>query len=131
MHAAPRRILIVDDEGDTALSLAALLRLDGYETHVARDGLEALQKAEQLHPDIVLLDVGLPKLGGFEVCRRLRLLSWASETLIVALTGWAGREYSDGAREAGFDAYLLKPVGYKELLKILATSRSRESSARA
>lgn len=89
----PRRILLVDDNRDAAQSLAELLEGDGHETDIASDGLEALQAAaERIRPDLVLLDIGLPKLNGYEVCRRIREHTWGKNMTLVALTGGGRRK---------------------------------------
>jgi hypothetical protein len=87
-----RRILVVDDNRDSALTLAMLLRMEGHEITTAHDGLEALASAESLLPDVILLDLGLPKMHGYDVCRKIRGAPWGQHMVIVALTGWgAGR----------------------------------------
>jgi PAS domain S-box-containing protein len=113
------RMLVVDDNGDSADSLALLLSLAGHETHVARDGPEALTRADALRPDAVLLDLGLPGLSGYEVCRRLRIEPWAREIPIIAITGWGQPDDRERSREAGFDAHLVKPVVLDELTALL------------
>ena len=121
--AGPRmRMLVVDDNGDSADSLALLLSLAGHETHVARDGPEALVRADALRPDAVLLDLGLPGLSGYEVCRRLRVEPWAREIPIIAITGWGQLEDRQKSKEAGFDAHLVKPVVFDELTALLEDS---------
>ena len=116
-----RRVLIVDDSEDGAESLAMLLQLGGHETHVAHDGVEAIEAAEKLRPDVVLLDIGLPRLNGYEVCHRLRKEPWAKNLVLVALTGWGQEEDRHRSREAGFDAHLVKPVDHDALLRLLAS----------
>jgi PAS domain S-box-containing protein len=116
-----RRILIVDDSEDGAESLAMLLRLGGHETYQAHDGQEAIKAAERLRPDAMLLDIGLPILNGYEVCRRIRKEKWGQHLTIVALTGWDQEEDRHRSREAGFDAHMVKPVDHDELLKLLAS----------
>jgi CheY-like chemotaxis protein len=118
--AVTRRILIVDDNEDGAATLAMLLQLSGHETHEAHDGLQAFEAAERLRPDAVLLDIGLPKLNGYEVCRRIRKEPWGRSMVLVALTGWGQAEDRHRSREAGFDAHLVKPVDPNALLKLLA-----------
>ncbi|MGQ0503268.1 MAG: response regulator [Panacagrimonas sp.] len=118
-----RRILIVDDNRDSASSLALLLELDGHETHTAPDGIEALAAAERLRPEIVLLDIGLPQLDGYAVCRALRERPWSGASLIVALTGWGQEDDRRKSLEAGFDHHLLKPVDHAALTQILARKR--------
>jgi CheY-like chemotaxis protein len=130
MPAVGRRILIVDDNEDGAESLAMLLQFGGHETHMAHDGLEAIEAAEQLRPDAVLLDIGLPKLNGYEVCKRIRKEPWGKEIVLVALTGWGQEEDRHRSRDAGFDAHMVKPVDHNLLLKLLASLPS-ETHARS
>jgi PAS domain S-box-containing protein len=120
--AAPevRRILVVDDNRDSADSLALLLSLHGHETEAVYDGVAAVETAERFHPDLVLLDRGLPLLDGIEACRRIRAQPWGKRMVIVALTGWGQEEDRRKSQEAGFDAHLVKPVGNEALLRLLA-----------
>ena len=120
--SARLRMLVVDDNGDSAESLALLLSLAGHETHVAHSGPEALVRADALRPDAVLLDLGLPGLNGYEVCRRLRAAAWAREIPIVAITGWGQADDRQRSREAGFDGHLVKPVVLDELTALLDES---------
>jgi PAS domain S-box-containing protein len=116
---ASLNILVVDDNGDSADSLALLLSLAGHETHVARDGPEALARAQALRPEAILLDLGLPGLSGYEVCRRLRAEPWARATPIIAITGWGQAGDRQRSKEAGFDGHLVKPVVFEELTALL------------
>ena len=116
--AAIRRILVVDDNVDSAMSLTLLLQSMGYETDSAHDGAEALEVAERFAPDMVLLDIGLPRLNGYEVARRLRQRA-ARPPLLVALTGWGQEEDRERAKLAGFDHHLVKPVDMGRLEEIL------------
>jgi CheY-like chemotaxis protein/two-component sensor histidine kinase len=118
-----KRILIVDDLRDSAESLELLLRLAGHETRIAFDGVEAVEVADAFRPDVVLLDLGMPRLDGFEACRRIRAQPWANGVLFVAVTGWGQDTERQRSREAGFDAHLVKPVDFEELDELL---RSRE-----
>ncbi len=113
------RILVVDDNEDAAISLALLLQMMGQDVQIAYDGLEALAKAETFRPDIVLLDLGMPKLNGYETARRLRAEPWGEKAILVALTGWGQEEDRRRAREAGFDYHLVKPVDPTELEKLI------------
>lgn len=117
--AVPNRILVVDDNRDSATSLAMLLKLYGYQTQTAFDGLEAIDAATKFLPQVILLDIGLPKLNGFEVCRRIREQSWGKKIVMVALTGWGQDEDRQKSSEAGFDHHLVKPVDSKALTKLL------------
>jgi len=117
---ARRRILVVDDNRDSAISLAMLLRIMGNETQTAHDGLEALDVAAVFRPDLVLLDIGMPKLNGYETATRIRQQPWGRSMVLVALTGWgqeADRQKSD---EAGFDSHMVKPIEPAALEKLLA-----------
>jgi CheY-like chemotaxis protein len=113
------RILVVDDSEDAALTLATLLELAGYELHLAHDGEQALAAAEACRPDVILLDIGLPKLSGNDVCRRLRQQDWGREMTVIALTGWGQEKDRRRTAEAGFDHHLVKPADPAALLKLL------------
>jgi two-component system, chemotaxis family, CheB/CheR fusion protein len=117
------RILIVDDNEDGAQSLAMLLELQGNEVHTAYDGPQALQAVTLFHPDVVLLDIGLPTLNGYDTARRMRALPDTRNALIIALTGWGQEEDRRRSREAGFDHHLVKPVDMGTLEGLLAANR--------
>lgn len=114
------RILVVDDNRDSAESLTMLLNLTGYETHTAYDGLEAVEAAAAFRPDVILLDIGLPKLNGFEAARKIREQQSDKSLALVALTGWGQEEDRRRSEEAGFNAHMVKPVDYAALTKLLA-----------
>ena len=118
----PRRVLVVDDNLDAAEGLAMLLALKGHQVSTAYDGPGALQRARELQPDVVLLDIGLPRLDGFEVARRLREEHPERPMLLVALTGYGQERDRVRAREAGFDHHLLKPVRLEMLEQLLAVA---------
>jgi CheY-like chemotaxis protein len=109
------RILVVDDNRDAAISLSILLSLVGHETATAFDGEEALITAMLFQPDVVLLDIGMPKLNGYEACRALRLVPRSPRLVIIALTGWGQEDDRRRSMEAGFDAHLVKPVDPDDL----------------
>jgi PAS domain S-box-containing protein len=115
-----RRILVVDDNRDAADSLAMILRMMGHETCTAYDGLEALQAAVSFRPAVVLLDIGLPKMNGYEAARHIRQQPWGKGIALIALTGWGQEEDKRRALEAGFDHHLTKPVDAAALEKLLA-----------
>jgi PAS domain S-box-containing protein len=120
-RAAPcRRVLVVDDNADAAGSLALLLRLWGHEVRVAHDGLEAVRVAEEFVPEILLLDIGLPGLNGYEVAKRLRHSPRLARAVLVALTGYGQEEDRSRSREAGLDQHLVKPVEPDRLQRLLA-----------
>jgi PAS domain S-box-containing protein len=114
------RVLVVDDNVDAAVSLAMLLHIAGNETLTVHDGLEALAAAESFRPDLVLLDIGLPKLNGYDVCRRLREQPRGKGMTLVALTGWGLEEDRRLSKEAGFDHHMVKPVDFDALIGLLA-----------
>jgi PAS domain S-box-containing protein len=117
---ASHRILVVDDNVDGAESLAMLLRLDGHETFIAHDGLEAIGIAEKVKPDAILLDIGLPSMNGYEVCQRIRQTAWGKNSVLIAVTGWGQKEDRDRSKEAGFDTHIVKPVDPDSLSGLLA-----------
>jgi PAS domain S-box-containing protein len=119
--AERHRVLIVDDNLDSALSLAMLLKLDGHQTETVHDGVEAVEAADRLRPDVVLLDIGLPRLNGYEVCRHIRRQPWGKDVLLIALTGWGQEEDRQKSRETGFDTHIVKPVDHDLLTKLLAS----------
>lgn len=114
------RILVVDDNKDSADSLAMLLRLKGNDIRTAHDGVEALEVADTFHPETVLLDIGLPKLNGYDVARRIRQQPWGQDVLLIALTGWGKDEDRLLAQEAGFNFHIVKPVDLAALEELLA-----------
>ena len=119
--ATPLRILVVDDNRDSADMLAILLKFSGHETHTAHDGMAAVEEAERLDPDVIVLDIGLPRLNGYEAARRIRERKGHNgRPLLVALTGWGQDEDRDRSKEAGFDAHLVKPVDEAALRRLLA-----------
>jgi len=122
--AAKGRILVVDDNRDGAASLAMLLTVMGNDTRTAHDGLEGIELAEAFRPDLIVLDIGLPKLNGYDACRRIRARPWAKDTLIVAATGWGQDEDRRRSKEVGFDYHLVKPVDAAELNRLLTERNS-------
>ncbi len=115
-----RRILVVDDNRDAAESVAILLRLIGHDVRTVHDAFEVLAAAEIYRPELILLDIGLPGMDGYEIARRLRKQPWASQTKIVALTGYASAEDRRQAELAGFDHHLVKPVQFDALSNLIA-----------
>jgi CheY-like chemotaxis protein len=114
------RILIVDDNRDAADMLATLLQFSGHETHMVHDGVEAVEATTTLQPDVILLDIGLPRLNGYEAARKIRERhDHPGRPLLVALTGWGQDEDRRRTEEAGFDAHLVKPVDEAALGKLL------------
>ncbi|MBK6540116.1 MAG: response regulator [Flavobacteriales bacterium] len=118
--ATAQRILVVDDNVDAALMLERLLQLNGKQTRVAHSGPDALEVAEQFRPHLILLDIGLPKLNGYEVCRRIRRQPWGKDMVVIALTGWGQEEDRKRSKEAGFNAHFVKPLEREALMLVLA-----------
>ncbi len=114
-----RRVLVVDDNRDSARSLALMLKLMGNESEVAHDGLEAIDKAHVFRPQLIFLDLGLPKLNGYEVCKRLRASDLGYQPFITALTGWGQESDRQRSSVAGFDEHLVKPIDVESLKRIL------------
>jgi len=118
-----RRILVVDDNRDSATTLALLLKMTGNETKTAFDGMEAIVITETFKPDVILLDIGLPKMNGHDTCRAIRQKSWGKDILILALTGWGQEEDRRKTAEAGFNNHLVKPVDHIALSKLISDSK--------
>jgi CheY-like chemotaxis protein len=122
-HAAAERnrvILIADDNRDGADTLARMLRIMGHETHTVYDGQQAVQTAESLRPEVILLDIGMPKMNGHDAARHIRQQPWGKDVLLIALTGWGREEDRRRTQEVGFDHHLVKPVDAKALLALLS-----------
>ncbi|HWW81122.1 MAG TPA: ATP-binding protein, partial [Steroidobacteraceae bacterium] len=115
-----RRILVADDNNDALESLATLLQLSGHEVYTAANGAVALESAEQHRPEVALLDIGMPKLDGYEVARRIRAQPWGQRITLVALTGWGQDSDRKRSQEAGFDSHLVKPLDLDKLTELLA-----------
>jgi CheY-like chemotaxis protein len=128
-NVSARRILIVEDNEDSAESLTILLNLAGHKTHTAYDGVEAMEAAAAFQPEIVLLDIGLPKLNGFEVARKIREQAWGQSIVLVALTGWGQDEDRRRSREAGFNHHLTKPIDPLALTDLLARLSPAQSES--
>lgn len=123
-----RRILVVDDNEDAAEMLALVLRKRGFTVVLAFDGEEALAMAQAHHPDVVLLDIGLPGIDGYEVARRLRASPMRARPVLVAVTGYGQPADRARSRDAGFDHHLVKPVAMEKLLPLLESAEARDPS---
>jgi signal transduction histidine kinase len=126
--ATYRRILVVDDNFDAAETLAESLRLCGGEVETAHDGVEAVAAAERFRPDLVLLDIGMPRMNGYEAARRIRAQPWGKAMVLVAQTGWGQDEDRRRSREAGFDGHLTKPVEHAKLMGLLSRTAVRSEA---
>jgi CheY-like chemotaxis protein len=127
-----RRILVVDDNEDSARSMARVLKLLGNQVRTAHDGLEAVEAADEFRPEIVLMDLGMPGLNGYEATRRIRDLPWGRSVTIIALSGWGQDGDRLQSKEAGCDGHLVKPVNLADLEELLdeLTRRKLDPSRR-
>ena len=116
--------MIADDNRDSADSLALLLKIMGNEVGTAYDGEQAVEAAAALRPEVVVLDLGMPKLNGYEACRRIREQPWGQGMFLIALTGWGQEEDRHRTAEAGFNQHMVKPVDPDVLMKLLASLSS-------
>jgi CheY-like chemotaxis protein len=114
-------IVVADDSRDSAEALALLLTLKGHEARTAFDGEEAVAVAETFRPDVILLDIGMPKLNGYDACRLIRTRPWGRQVVLIAQTGWGQEEDRRRTEEAGFDGHLVKPVDPEALMRLLAS----------
>ncbi len=123
MFQRRHQLLIVDDNLDAANSLAILAQFSGYVTHIANDGLAAIEMAELVRPEAIIMDLGMPRMSGFEAARWVRQQPWGKDTVLIAVTGWGQDEDRRKSREAGFDVHLTKPVDSAELLNELQSRK--------
>jgi len=118
-------VLIVEDNEDSAETLTELLELTGARLHTAHDGEMALRLGAQLEPNIILLDIGLPGMSGYEVAEQARRTPWGAQAFIIALTGWGNPDDRARSKAAGFDRHLVKPVDPRELMALIAEARDQ------
>jgi CheY-like chemotaxis protein len=123
-----RRILVADDFPQSAEILARLLRQDGNIVQIAQDGVEAIEAAAQFCPDVVVLDISMPKLGGYEAARIIREQPWGKRMFLVALSGWGHHLDQQRSKESGFDAHLTKPAKYEKLMEVLELVAANEQA---
>jgi signal transduction histidine kinase/AmiR/NasT family two-component response regulator len=119
-HRPARRILVADDNVDAAESLAMMLSIMGHTVRTAHDGAAAVELADQFRPDLILLDIGMPRLNGYQAARRIRRMPWAESAVLAALTGWGQDADKHRAAEAGFDRHFTKPLDPDALEQLLA-----------
>jgi len=120
-----RRVLVADDNLDAAESLSMLLTMMGHEVRAAHDGAQAVEQAEQFRPDLILMDVGMPRLDGLQATMKIRSMDWGASPLIVALTGWGQDADRERSKEAGCDVHLVKPLDFDRLTVLLADALAR------
>ena len=118
------KVLVADDNEDSAMTLSMILKILGSEVRTANDGMEAVEVATAFRPDVILLDIGMPRLNGYEACRRIREQPWGEKIVLVALTGWGQDEDKRRSQEAGFTHHVVKPVDPDVLKKLLFPTRS-------
>ncbi|KND57514.1 Two-component hybrid sensor and regulator [Candidatus Paraburkholderia schumanniana] len=123
--AQSRRILLVDDNADVALALSMLLEALGHQVRTEHDGPRALASIDEFRPDVVVLDIGLPGMSGFEVAREMRQRQATRDALLLALTGWSSDADRQNALDAGFDHHLTKPVTIADLEAALVRPHAR------
>jgi CheY-like chemotaxis protein len=114
-----RRILVADDNPDVVESFQIMLRILGHDVQTAQDGLEAIEKAEKFRPDVIVLDVGMPMLDGYETATRIRQQPWSREVVLIAVTGWGNEKDKLKSAAAGFNIHLVKPVDATTILEAL------------
>jgi CheY-like chemotaxis protein len=124
--AAPsrRRLLVVDDNVDAAQTLGAILEISGHEVRVAYSGSEGLRIASEWKPEVGVLDIGIPDMDGYELCRAIRQQSVDRQPMLIACTGWGQQEDVQRAHQAGFDHHLVKPVDPDAVLRLLEQAPS-------
>ena len=115
-----KRVLVVDDEPFIMRSLTFVLKRAGFDVLEAHDGEEAVEVLHREHPDLVFLDVMMPKKNGYEVCQRLRKREWGMQMVMIAVTGWGQDEDRRRSRDAGFNYHLTKPVMFQDLMRVLS-----------
>ena len=125
MSSVQLRVMVVDDNHDIAKSMEMLLRMLGHDVDVAHDGVTALMRAAKFQPDVVLLDIGLPHMNGYEVARALRSIPALKDSLLVACTGYGREDDRSAAMQAGFDRHAIKPISADTLIELLAGVQER------
>jgi PAS domain S-box-containing protein len=126
--SAPLRMLVVDDQPDNANALKELLELLGHEAHALHDGLEAVNAAAAFRPDVIFLDIAMPKLNGYEAAQRIREQPWSKRMTLVALTGWGEDQHKARSQAAGFDFHLTKPMSIARLESLLASVSAAQAA---
>lgn len=117
--ATPLTVLVADDNPDAVDTLAQLLRFRGHIVHTATDGRSALEVANHVHPDVSLLDIGMPRMTGHEVAKQIRATPWGSDVLLVAVSAWGERKDKARAHDAGFDHHVTKPAEFDEIVALV------------
>lgn len=118
-HASAKSILIVDDNADAAEALAESLKIYGYEVYIAHDGSTAIEQARRLHPEVMILDIGMPTMSGYEVAQSIRATAGAHSPMLIAVTGYTQQSDRITAHQAGFEHYFAKPLDIRKLTAVL------------
>lgn len=119
------RVLVVDDNVDSAKTTGWMLEFMGHQPSLIHDGLKALEAAKQQNPDVIMLDIGLPGMNGYDICRELRKDPLFKDTMMIAQTGWGQEKDRQQARDAGFNHHLVKPVKMEQITELLKEYASR------
>jgi CheY-like chemotaxis protein len=119
VSSAPSRVLVVDDNQDAAFSMSLILRKQGHTVEIAHDGVEAVTKAEHFLPKVIFMDIGMPRMNGYEACKAMREAPWGKDIHIVALSGWGQAEDRKRSDEAGFDEHIVKPIDRNTLVRLM------------
>jgi len=119
LHSRKKRVLLVDDNLDGAVMISLILRKQGHEVVTADNGADGLGWGKLLRPEVVILDLNMPGMDGFETCRRMRREEWGADVRLVALTGLAGEEDRERSKEAGFDLHIVKPIDGETLARVI------------
>lgn len=114
-----KRILVIEDNIDAAESLSMLLEFSGHSTRIANSGMDGIIAAEEFCPDVILLDIGLPDINGYQVAQHIRQQTWGKDIFLIAATGWGQDKDKALAKEAGFDKHLIKPINFQDLKSLL------------
>jgi CheY-like chemotaxis protein len=117
--SAPRRVLVVDDNQDAAFTMSLILKKQGHMVKTAYDGVEAVQSAESFKPDVIFMDIGMPRMNGFDACKAIRSMQWGKSIHIIALSGWGQEEDRNKSEEAGFDQHIVKPIERRTLERLM------------
>jgi two-component system, OmpR family, response regulator len=125
--AQPRRVLLVDDSVDAAQAMSMLLETLGHDVRMAHDGVSALAVVDGFEPEVVILDIGLPGMDGFELAREMRKRPSTQQCLLLALTGYGGDADRQRAHDAGFDHHLVKPVSFEDIEAVIARSFGQDA----
>ena len=120
MAGSVNRILVVEDDPELRTALSALFRREGYEVFATEDGVQAFTRAIKDVPGLVLLDLGMPRLNGYDACRRIREKPWGKDIFLIALTGWGQDDDRRRTEAAGFNCHMVKPINPRDLMKVLA-----------